>query len=264
MREITNRMVRANVLLVGLVVLFSPAMAPAQEASRGEPNPPRVTASTSWTAAFAEAAGADVGRTLAPIELRHPPEYDFRPGDIRYAVEADFVIWAGYEMFMRGLFQAAEIDEGRVVLVQTNNTPPVLKESIRALAERFGTEDHFAKWALELDALAGELIDGARRANAAGTRVVVNAHFAGLAEWLGYEIVDQLGMGELTPGRLREILAKEPDLIIDNWHNPTGEPLRTEVPEYITWINFPGRDGTRTLLDVLRQNAQLAGLLEPE
>lgn len=37
-----------------------------------------VVASSSWTGAIAEAAGADEVRVLAPFELKHPPEYDYR------------------------------------------------------------------------------------------------------------------------------------------------------------------------------------------
>ncbi len=227
----------------------------------GADEPPRVTASTSWVAALAEAAGADVGRVLAPVELRHPPEYDFRPGDIRYAVEADFLIWAGYEGFMRSLFEAAEIPADRIVQVHTNNTPPVAKEVVRELAETFGTLDRFAGWERDLDALTEELLAAAREKNTSGTRAVVHLHHQVLAEWLGYEIVATLGMGELTPSRLREIVGLQPDLVIDNWHMPTGAPLRDEIP-YVRFINFPGHEGTRTLIDVLRYNAGLLGLIE--
>lgn len=242
-------------MVVGIVLtLMLASFAVAEE-------PPRVTASTSWVAALAEAAGADVGRVLAPIELRHPPEYDFRPGDIRYAIEADFLIWAGYEGFMRSLFEAAEIPDDRIVQVRTNNTPPVAKQVVRELAEVFGTLDRFARWERDLDALAEELLAAADERNTAGTRAVVQFHHMALAEWLGYEIVAELGMGELTPSRLREIVDLKPDIVIDNWHMPTGAPLRNEIP-YVTLINFPGHEGTRTLMDVLRYNAGLLGLVE--
>ncbi len=253
---------RAGLVLAALFLVFALVSVGAQETGDGGAARPRVVASTSWTGAIAEAAGADVLRILAPIELRHPPEYDFRPGDIRHAVEADYLVWAGYEGFMQNLFQAAEIDEERIIRISTNNTPPQLRSVVGELAEMFGTQELFSQWEQELDSVAERLIDGAQRRDAAGTRAVVHVHFLVLADWLGYEIVDQIGMAELSPGRLREILAKNPDLVIDNWHNPTGEPLRGEIDEYVTWINFPGRDGTRTLIDVLRYNGAALGLIE--
>src|SRR5690606_11247868 len=58
---------------------------------------PTVLASTAWTGAIAEAAGAAKVDILASFELRHPPERDFRPGDITRALAADVLLWAGYE-----------------------------------------------------------------------------------------------------------------------------------------------------------------------
>lgn len=263
--EPPSRVSAALVATVAVAVFILVPLAAAAQAAAGAADratPPRVTASTAWTAAIAEAAGAEVGRILAPVELRHPPEYDFRPGDIRYAVQADYLIWAGYEGFMRSLFEAAGVTEDRILQVHTNNTPPVLKGVVRDLSVSLGTLDRFSRWERELDELTDALIAGSRRTDVGATRAVVHMHYRVLAEWLGYEIVAELTMSELTPTRLREILALEPDLVIDNWHNPTGEPLRNDAPAYVTLINFPGRDGTRTLLDVLRYNGSRLGLLE--
>ena len=257
MATIGFRTIWIRIIIAALVVVLTAAGAAAQETAGA----PLVTASTSWAAAIAEAAGAEVGRVLAPVELRHPPEYDFRPGDIRHAVEADYIVWAGYEGFMRSLFQAAGIPDERILRVHTNNTPSVLRGVVRDLAEALGTLDRFAAWEEELDEVANELAEGARRAGASGIRAVVHVHYTVFAEWLGYEIVDELGMAEITPSRLTEILAAKPDLIIDNWHMPTGEALRNEVA-YVQLHNFPGRGGTRTLLEVLRYNARLLGIIE--
>ena len=41
-----------------------------------------VVATTSWTAAYAMAAGAADVYVLAPYEMVHPSEYELRPGDI--------------------------------------------------------------------------------------------------------------------------------------------------------------------------------------
>ena len=137
----------------------------------------------------------------------------------------------------------------------------MLRQAVRELAETFGTLGRFAGWEEDLDALADELLAAAQAKNTAGIRAVAHVHHRVLAEWLGYEIVAELGMGELTPARLREIVDLKPDIVIDNWHMPTGAPLRGEIP-YVVLINFPGHEGTRTLLDVLRYNAGLLGLVE--
>ena len=42
---------------------------------------PRYVASTSWVAAIAEIAGLDGVDTVAPADLKHPPEYEITPMD---------------------------------------------------------------------------------------------------------------------------------------------------------------------------------------
>lgn len=223
---------------------------------------PKVTASTAWTGAFAEAAGADVD-VLAGYELRHPPEYDFSPRDIQRAVEADFIVWGGYEGFVADLVEAARIPDERVVGVRTNNTPPLMREAVRALAERFGTMDAYEAFAAELDAKAQALLEAAEGAGVGSVRVAVNGHYEPLLEWLGYDIVAVFGPGEVTTGTIAEVERQEPDLIVDNWHVPLGEPLDTGERGYVQLINFPGHDGTRDLIDVLDYYARTLGLGAP-
>jgi zinc transport system substrate-binding protein/iron/zinc/copper transport system substrate-binding protein len=44
-------------------------------------------------------------------------------------------------------------------------------------------------------------------------------------------------------------------MVIDNYHNPSGKPISeaARVP-YVELINFPGKDGTRTIEDVFNYN----------
>mgnify|MGYP000846767726 CR=1 FL=1 len=242
----------------------TPAKTPGAAApgTQALPPGPAVVASTSWVGGIAEAAGANVTRILAPVELRHPPEYDFRVSDIQYAAGADMVVWAGYEKFMKKLFESVDVPEAKRLALYTDNTPPRLRQEVEKTAAALGTLDRFALWAPRLDELAARLQAGALRADAAGTRVAVHTHYRALAAWLGYTIVTEITMGEMTPSRLQEILALKPDLVIDNWHMPSGQSLDGLVPRYVQLINFPGNGGTATLLDVLSHNGKLLGLLE--
>ena len=79
---------------------------------------PEVIATTSWTASFAEVAGLEDIRILAPYELQHPPEYEMTPGDIRDIAGADMIIYAGYEVMMERLKEAASAD-ARLVQITT-------------------------------------------------------------------------------------------------------------------------------------------------
>jgi len=229
--------------------------------SDGGNSPPFVVASTAWSGAFAEAAGAEV-EILAPAELRHPPEYDFSPRDIARATRADWLVWGGYEAFMERLFEAAEFPEDRILQVSTNNAPPLMAAEVEKLAEALGTTEAFEEWEEALREVTELISLGLDASFLPGSRAVVNSHQEEFVRWLGIEVVGVFGPAELTPGQLRNLLAEEPDLVIDNWHNALGEPLGREVGTYYSLINFPGREGTETLLDVLRYNAEELGIIE--
>ncbi len=236
-----------------MVVLLGMGLA-TEEAAAGENT--RVVAATAWVGAMAEAAGVEEVRVLAPAELRHPPEYDFAPRDVGFAAEADLLIWAGYEGFMENLFEAANISEDRILRIRTSNVPPLMAEAVETIAAELGTEDQFLQWKRKLDQLAEELLSAADAAGVADTPVAAHFHQRGFAEWLGFEVVAEFGPAEMTPGELASILAAEPELIIDNWHIPHGQPLRGDGRRYTMLINFPGSHGTSSLFDVLRYNAE--------
>jgi len=220
-----------------------------------------IVASTSWVAAMARAAGAKAITVLAPIELRHPSEYDFRPGDITAATQAQWIIWAGYEGFIKNLIAAAQINQEKVILATTNNTPPVVRESVRKLAQQLDTLDSFPLWEKELNLLEAEMTAGMQTSGSIGSKAAVQFHHQALARWLGFKVVYVFGPGELTMTQLQEIEALHPVIIIDNWHMAQGEPLRKEGRRYVQLINFPGAYGTQSILDVLRYNAGVLGIL---
>lgn len=220
-----------------------------------------VVASTSWVGAMAKAAGVQEVTILAPIELKHPPEYDFRPGDIIAATQARWIVWAGYEGFMKNLIAAAQLPQEKVVLATTNNTPPVVRESVRKLAEQLGTLDIYPSWERELRTLEAELVAGMKASGAVGKTTAVQFHHQALARWLGYKVVYVFGPGELTMTQLQEIEALNPAMIIDNWHMAQGEPLKKQGRSYVQLINFPGAYGTASILDVLRYNGMVLGIL---
>ncbi len=220
-----------------------------------------VVASTSWVAAMARAAGAERVTVLAPMELKHPPEYDFRPGDVIAATQAQWVLWAGYEGFMKNLVSAAGIADDKVILITTNNAPSVVRESVRKLSQQLGTISRFAAWEKELDVLEGQLREGASIHDIAGRRAAVQFHHQALAKWFGYNVVAVFGPGELTMTQLRQIDALNPDIIIDNWHMAQGDPLKKDGRAYVQFLNFPGAYGTESILDVIRYNADQIGII---
>lgn len=217
---------------------------------------PSIVASTSWVGAMAQAAGATNVIVLAPVELRHPPEYDFSPNDIIRATQADLMLWAGYEGFMRNLVRAGEIPAERVIQVTTNNAPDQLLLSVESLAHLFSTMDPFLEWKKELELLSGQLLAGAKEKETTSKVAAVQFHQQALARYLGYQVGIVYGPQDLTLTDIQKIEALNPDIIIDNWHSPQGEPLKKEGRKYVQLINFPGPFQTTSLLDVLRYNGR--------
>ncbi len=209
-----------------------------------------VIATTSWTAAFAEVAGVTDAAVLAPYDLQHPPEYEITPSDIKAVSEAEMIIYAGYEVMMERLKEAAG-NNAKMVQITTVNTLPVITESVRLIADAAGTQEaaeanlkeiqtFFADWKKEL-------------APYADVQVITHSFLSGLAQSLGLTVAGTYGPAPLEAKQLKELTDTGARVIIDNWHTKVGQPLVETMPEAKTavLINFPGKDGTRTLMDVL-------------
>jgi ABC-type Zn uptake system ZnuABC Zn-binding protein ZnuA len=82
-----------------------------------------VLASTFWVAAIAKAAGAENVRILAPLDLRHPPEYELKPSDLAAASKADIIIYAGWEQFTKKLADTAGSAGIQTITGTTSNAP---------------------------------------------------------------------------------------------------------------------------------------------
>lgn len=253
-------MTLSAVLLVGVLFVNATGAVFAAENTNGVH---KYVASTAWTGAIAEAAGAENVIVLAPLDLRHPPEYDFRPSDVAKVLDADVIFWGGYEGFVRNLVEANDIPSERLYRVVTNNAPHNLKEQTRAIAEYIGTEAAQKVWEARFDALWERIITEAQKKGVANTKVVVNFHQEQFVRSLGYNVVGVFGPEEVTPRVIADLLAAEPDMVIDNWHNPMlGKPIADAANiAYVELLNFPGTHGTRTIESLIEYNARQLGLL---
>lgn len=228
---------------------FLVAALPAQTAT-----PFRVVASTSWTAAFARAAGATDIVTIAPMELRHPPEYEIKPSDLAAVAGARFLVHSGYERFAKRLAETAGAEGLSIVQVYTDNIPQTFKAEARKLAVLFGTVPVFEAWAASFDTKT-ETMKAHVMAAFADKRVVAHAYLKTYAQWLGFDVVGTFGPGEPSPAVLLELTKAKPILIIDNYHNPSGASIASATgAPLVTLINFPGKDGTKTIEDVFALN----------
>jgi hypothetical protein len=216
-----------------------------------------VVASTSWVAAIARAGGAENIRILAPVELKHPPEYELKPSDLTAVSKADIILYAGWEMFAEKLAETAGSAKVQIIQVNTSNKPEDLKTEARKLAERFGTLDRFEAWSRDFDRLTEELRPRILAAYP-DRRAIVQRMQTPFAAWLELDIIGEYGPAEPSAAVILELVQLNPPLVIDNYHGPSGQPIAEAAhAPYAELLNFPGKDGTVTIEDLFRYNADV-------
>ena len=216
----------------------------------------RIVATTSWTAALATAAGATDVLTIAPSDLRHPAEYELKPSDVAALSGVDLIVSTGFEVMAKRLAEAAGSRKIRILQVDADYSLATLRRSILAIAAVTGTEaqarasiaaleDFMASWKADL-----------RARGLAGAPVIVHVFQQPLAQELGFTVAGVFGPAPLEAAQINRLSALKVTLVIDNWHNEVAGPLRETMPgaRFASLINFPGPDGTVTLLDVLADN----------
>jgi hypothetical protein len=215
-----------------------------------------VIATTGWTAACAEAAGARNITVLAPVEMEHPSEYELRPGDISGIMRAEVIIYAGYEVMTERLRKGLGIPEDKLLPVNTDYSYKAIEQSVLRIAEKLGTEPVARENLLEIKRTFEEGRRLLREKNLSGKPVMVHRFQASIVRELGLMPLVLFGP---SPPEAPEIAAASREqvfMVIDNIHNPVGQPFQ-EIHRgraYVQLLNFPGREGTGTLTDVIRYN----------
>jgi hypothetical protein len=254
-----NHSVCQQKALSAFLALF--CISQAIHAGGGRENPPLrdgvIIASTSWVAAIASCAGAENVRVLAPSDLRHPPEYELKPSDLNAAGRASLIIYAGWEMFARKLAETAGSAGVRTLQIAVTGDPEEIKAEAKKIAELLGTTEKYEAWVVGFDSylesirtrILGAYID---------KRIVVNRMQTPFMKWAGFEIAGEYGPAEPSPALILSLVNTKPVMVIDNYHSPVGRPIAeaAQVP-CIELLNFPGKDGTKTIEDVFRYNTNM-------
>jgi zinc transport system substrate-binding protein/iron/zinc/copper transport system substrate-binding protein len=250
-------------LSCGAVLIFAAAMLFARgRYDENKSEKPVIVASTSWVAAIAEAAGLENVRILAPVDLKHPPEYELKPSDLQLVSRSRVILYAGWEMFAKKLAETADGANVTAIKVNTTNDPDVLIAEAQKLAGQFGTTAAFEKWR---DNFRIETNDIRTKVLAAwpDKRAVVQRMQTPFIKWLGFEIIGEYGPAEPSPQVILTMVNLKPALVVDNYHGPSGMPIAEAArAPYAELINFPGKGGTKTLSDVFRYNAAI--LIPPQ
>lgn len=216
-------------------------------------------ASTSWVAAIAELAGIDDVATIAPANLKHPPEYEITADDMVSVINAKLFMHAGYEKMMKTISTAAQLDESKIVKVKTTNTLANLSNMVEMLSEKAGTQEK----AQERFGEYKKLIEDARERIASSPNkeieVYANSNQAEFAKDLGLNVFSTFGSGSLTSEQISEAHNKAYKLVIDNIHSPVASPIAEVSPSSIilTWRNFPDYLGSNALYNVIKENLEV-------
>ena len=254
-RAMRSRAISAYVAAVLLfaVFLFASQRLSAEGQKEGRAS---VLATTSWTAAFARAAGLSEIKILAPYEMTHPSEYELKPSDLRAVAEADLIIYAGYEIMVQRLKSAVGESEAKLLQISTDYSLATLRESLGKIAAISKTESVAQKSISEITEMYENWREDLRKAGLLGSPVVVHVFQKPLAEELGFEVKGVFGPIPLEAKQIATLSEKSVRLIIDNKHNPVATPLRETLGEipYVSFINFPASRDSGTLLDVLQSN----------
>ena len=245
-----------------LVIAYMASAAPKVEERAS------IVATTSWTAAYAVAAGAEDVYVLAPYEMRHPPEYELSPSDLVQIAEANFVVYAGYEKSVERIQSAVGTGGPELVQIATDFSPQTIETTLARLGRIVGTEEAAAVSTAEILSLYAEWRDEIRELGLSGAAVVAHVFHVPFAKVLGGEVIGTYGPAPLQAKQIATLSALPAQLLIDNYHNDVGQPLRETMHAgtrsgtaegddplpVVEFINFPGVAGTVTLVDVIREN----------
>lgn len=222
----------------------------------------KVLATNSWTAAFVKMAGGEAEQ-LAPSSMTHPPEYELKPSDVQKIRDADLLVYAGYEVLMKTVFDRFDKSEDQLIKINTSYSPVILERSVLAIAEKLGTVDIAKR---NISEYKKEIVSARKRLKAArllGASVIVHFHQKPLAEILGFKILGVYGPQPFEVKQIRKFGKMKPKLIIDNAHNPMADPLerilKLDAIELVNFPEFPNPDGTvtpDTLTGVLKYNVE--------
>lgn len=239
-------------VLFSMIVLCSIFAKPAKKSSK-------YVCSTSWVAAIAELAGIDDAVTIAPANLRHPPEYEITPQDIVNVTKAELIMFAGYEKMVKTMTASAEINQDKMIKVTTTNTIDNLEKMVNMLSEKAGTQKKAIKRFDQYKNLILETQTKIKENHLDEIPVYVNTNQAQFAKDLGLNVVDTFGPGPLTSKQIEQVAKEKYAIVIDNVHNPVADPIRTVSPDskLIVWRNFPESLGNNALYNVIKGNIDL-------
>ena len=219
-------------------------------------NGQNIVTTTSWVAAYAKGAGASNVYNFAPADMTHPPEYELKPGDIQKLVNADLIIFAGYESMVSELKGPLGINDKKLLQIETGYSFDTIEKSINKIADVIGSHNSAKKNLEEIYNTFSNNRESLKLSGLSNKKFIVHFHQLSIVKELGLNIVGTFGPGPIKPSELSVLMELNADIIIDNIHSPIGKSLLEIIPKakYVSFVNFPGTMGTETILDVIKYN----------
>lgn len=214
---------------------------------------PKTVAATEWTAAFCRAAGITDLVVLAPANLLHPPEYELRPSDIPILMDADLIVFSGYEAMMERIYPVVSGTGAQLLRIETSYDPVVIKKSLGLIAKAAGTTPTSLAKIQQTWEEARRLIS---EAGLVGAVVIAHQFQVPFAEEIGLDVQGVFGPAPPGPRLIADSASIPAEFVLDNGHGPIAGPIAEVLKDAVSveLINFPGRNGTRELEEVILHN----------
>ncbi|WP_028974713.1 hypothetical protein [Spirochaeta cellobiosiphila] len=215
-----------------------------------------ILASTSLTQAFALAAGVRAVKCLAPVDSQNPAEYKLTGKDLKSISQSDYLIFSGYEAMVKQITTGTKVNY--VIPIKTDLSIDTIKESLLSIAHVFGSEKQARISIEEIQTVYSKAKQTLSQQSIIRDPVLVNVKYQALANELGLNVIGLFGPDKLTAQQLQGMSQTNAKYIIDDSNYPVGKVLLADLPGtgYISWIRFPGIEGTKTLSDVIEYNVR--------
>ena len=219
----------------------------------------KVVVTSSWTAAYLELAGVTEYEIMAPYNMQHPSEYELQIDDIKKLKDADLIVCGGYETMMEKIRTGLQIDPDKILQVKTDYNLTHIKSSVQSIANKTGTSEIAQKNLTDIEELIEESRNMIKAERINEVPVLVQFFLKPISEELDLNISGIFGPRQLEAFDIQDLMKYEFEIIIDNAHNPSGQPLAEsrENVKIVYLMNFPGMNNTHSIEDVIRENVQM-------
>ncbi len=201
---------------------------------------PNVVATSTWEAAFAEAAGATDVTVIVPPAIKHAPDYDPKPSDLAAVSHADYVLYAPFEGFATKIKDAAG-SSAKVVAVDLDNSRDNVVKEVQRLGDMFGTRTAADKWLQTFGARYDQLATQIKSAwrNGRPPTVVAQTFMGFAAQLSGAQVLGTYGPDQVTAKQVADLSAAEPELVFANEQMDTGTVLPGTTARQLDLSNYP-------------------------